>query len=235
MARISTTFSAIKKRPKYSGKVQDDEGISALVSSATALYSEDYEETSFANMVRAIVRVVKKSTRPLAQEDQLYTGSYQFHVPLLAGTVLDLYKHVMKVHKAPVTEDIEEDAFFMEYYTNIRLLNGEFTPMSVKFTGMEPFAYGAMEFDAKDQPDEHLVDFFHNILRLGLVTEKDIEYFLNMPPHTQNNVEGYLLDENKVRKLLADGQHVTFTQDFVASTVVLLDSVNSFVLKLFPM
>lgn len=239
MARISSTFAGISKRPKIAAKVpasshsEEDNSIDRMVSAATARYAT-YQEQTFANMIRAVVRVVKNEPT-LGPQNKLYTGSHEFHVPLLSGTVLDLYKHVMKAHKAPVTTAIEEEAFFLEYYTNIRLLNGKFTLMSIKLTGMEPFAYSPMEFDATDQPDEYMVDFFHNILRLGLVTEDDIDYFLNMPPHMQNNVEGYLLDETKVRCLLASGQHVLFTDEAVSATVVLLDSVNSFVLKLFPL
>jgi hypothetical protein len=235
MARISSTFSGISKRPKIAAKVpaSSEDSSDRLVSAAAAKY-EKYEEKSVANMIRAVVGVVKDEPI-LAPQSQLYTGSREFHVPLLSGTVLDLYKHVMKAHKTPVTDPIEEEAFFLEYYTNIRLLNGKFTPMTVKLIGMEPFAYSPMEFDVKDQPDEYMIDFFHNILRLGLATEEDIEYFLNMPPYTQNNVEGYLLDETKVRTLLASGQHIVFTEEAVAATVVLLDSVNSFVLKLFPL
>ena len=183
-------------------------------------------------MIRAVMSVVKGAP-PLASHDELYTGSFRFHVPLLAGTVLDMYKHVMKVHGATITETIEEEAFFIEYFTNIRLLNGTFTPMTVKYMGMEPFAYGEQECDVSDQPDEHMVDFFHNVLRLGLVTEEEIEYFLNMPPYIQNNVEGFLFDTNKVRTLLEKGQHVVFTRESIAPTVVLLDSVNSFVTKAF--
>ena len=233
MARISTTFSTVKKRPKFSVKVPAEDTMDILVADARKIYA-DSEAASVANMIRSVVSVVK-DVEILATPDQLYTGSTHFHVPLLAGTVLDLYKHTMEVHGAPITATIEDDAFFLEYYTNIRLLNGEFTPMSVKLMGMKPFQYGAMEFDMKEEPDEYMIDFVHNILRLGLVTEEEIEYFLNMPPQTQNNVEGYLLSEDKVRILLESGQHIVFTQESIASTVKLLDSVNAFVLKLFPL
>jgi hypothetical protein len=238
MERISTTHSVIEKRPKFCVKGQasfaptSEDPHFGLLSAAKENY-KSYKEKTVANMIRATVRAVKDAPQ-LAPEEQLYTGSYDLGMPLLSGCVLDLYKYVMQVYNHPIPEEIEEDAFFLEYYTNIRILNGKFTPTSVKFMGMKPFAYGAMEFDLKDEPDEFMVDFFHNILRLGLVIEEDIESFLNKPPHIQKNVESFLLDKSKVRNLVKSGQHVIFPEESVASTVVLLDSVQRFVVKSFP-
>jgi hypothetical protein len=238
MERISTTHSIIKKRPKSDVKGQPssasptDDPNAALLTAAKNLY-KTYNEKTVENMIRATVRAVKDAPQ-LAPEDQLYTGSYDFGMPSLSGPVWDMYKYVMRVYNHPIPEEIEEDAFFVEYCTNIRILNGEFTPMSVKLMGTEPFTYGAMEFDLQDEPDEYMVDFFYNILRLGLVTEEDVEGFLNMPPHMQNNVEGYLLDESKVRELVKSGQHIIFPEESVASTITLLDSVQRFVVNHYP-
>ena len=231
MPRIASTFTATKIKQRLATKTApvspSEVVIDALVSAAQAAYQE-YEEKTMTNMIRAVVAVVKDAPS-LGPEEYVFTGSTTFDTPLLTGAVLDLYKYAAKVRGAPLTDIIEEGAFFMEYYTNIRLLNGNFTPMSVKVMGMEPFAYGSMECDINDQPDEYMIDFFYNILKLGLVTEEEIDYFLNMPLQTQNNIEGYLLDENKVRILLEKGQHIVFSSESIGSTAVLLDSVKSFI------
>ena len=203
-----------------------------LVVKARAIFDQAGDNTTKGTL-RACYKAVLDAEK-LGEPCELYTGSFYFGLPLVNAGMLDTYLYSMDVlGEVPLgrTGDgstIVNDVFASEYYTNIVRFNGELYAVCSKFLGMKNLPAWESK-DVLTLPTPYLLDFFFNIVKLGIKTEKEIEHFLNAEPDT--TVQSRLLDVDDVEDLILKGQHVKFDAEAIEEAIALSTEIFEFAKK----
>jgi hypothetical protein len=164
-----------------------------------------------ADRIRAAVAVCTDAT--VLSDEATYFGAMDLGAPSIPHAILDefvFYKEVCAGPSAIAAVDTTLDA---EFLTNLRLVDGTLSTVTVKYIGMQPNFSMESVVQADHKPDSFLVDFIFNVLKLELVTPAQIETFLTQELYP--NVTGYLLSSEQVDVLLERGEHEFFNEEAI--------------------
>jgi hypothetical protein len=163
--------------------------------------------------------------------------------PLIRDGALDFWRTKTDLESDPDDEDKDaelEDALAPEFATNMSKLGAnEVKLVTSKFLGMRKLPGDAAvintrDIDEKDGKeletysyvDAYTVDFLYNVLRAKLRTADEIMRFVDNP--LPANCVGYLLTEDEVDLLIANGFHEGFEDEELDKADVLTMDILTF-------
>ena len=175
-----------------------------------------------ADRVMAAVAVCKDATSLTA--DPTYIGSLDLGFPAVPNSILDEFVF----YKALCGEELSipevSATLDAEFLTNLRMMDGKLSCVTVKYIGMRTLFSMEGVVDAEDEPDSFLVDFIYNVLKLELATPSSIEAFLatkKLSPF----VTGYLLSSEQVDVLIEQGEHEFFEEEAMQDAKDLVEEI----------
>jgi hypothetical protein len=165
-----------------------------------------------------------------ATSDPTYTGSA---IPdHISKSTLDIYCAMRAKAGVPLSDNVIDRALFPEYATNMSWSNGTLNLVTTKYVGMEVLPGTETIMDDAPSPSDALIDFLFNVLRLKLCTVKDIQEFVNQDVFRR--AKAYLLSDDDVRTLVAQGIHERFDDEAIADSMMVVQECEKTMRALFP-
>jgi hypothetical protein len=164
--------------------------------------------------------------------------------PLIRDGALDFWRTKTDLESDPDDEDKDaelEDALAPEFATNMSKLGAnEVKLVTSKFLGMRKLPGDAAvintrdidekdagkELDTYSYVDAYTVDFLYNVFRMKLRTADEIMRFVDNP--LPANCMGYLLTEDEVDLLIANGFHEGFEDEELMKADALTRDILTF-------